>query len=154
MDPAEIVIAQDPNELTAAVNMAGCAAGPLVGGSLDVIRSCIGWGCPDFAGAILLLEAVDMFIGAIDRSLTQLLNSGLLDGLAGAAIGQFIRAGEQGPGKWSAVDVLADRLGGLGVPVLGGLPIGHGRWPHTIPLGTMATIDTAVGALSIAPAVE
>ncbi|WP_172629581.1 hypothetical protein [Streptomyces sp. NL15-2K] len=42
-------------------------------------------------------------------------------------------------------DVLRDRLTRLGVPVLGGLPAGHGPHPPTIPLGTQATIDTAAG---------
>ena len=153
MDPEDVVLERDPNELTAALEVGGQASGPLVGGNLDVIRSCIGWGCPKFEGAILLLEAVDMFIGAIDRSLTQLRNSRLLDGLAGIAIGQFIRAGEPGPDKWSVVDVLANRLSDLEVPILGGLPIGHGPRPHTIPLGTTATIDTNGGTLTIEPAV-
>ncbi len=153
MDPAPVTVMADSNEVTAPVVVAGKATGPLIGGNVDVLRSCVGWGCPSFAGAILLLEAVDMFIGAIDRSLTQLRSCGVLGGVAGVAVGQFIRAGAPEPGKWSAVEVLLDHLEPLGVPVLGGLPIGHGPRPHTIPLGTTATIDTASRTLEIAPAV-
>lgn len=153
MDPAPVMLTADENAGTARVIIDGRASGPLVGGNLDVVRSCVGWGCPSFAGAILLLEAVDMFIGAIDRSLTQLRNSGVLDGVAGIAVGQFIRAGEAQPGKWSAVEVLLDHLEPLGVPILGGLPIGHGPSPHTVPLGTTATIDTTTRTIEIAPAV-
>jgi muramoyltetrapeptide carboxypeptidase len=35
------------------------------------------------------------------------------------------------------------------VPILGGLPIGHGPEPDTIPLGATATIGVAAGALTI-----
>ena len=57
------------------------------------------------------------------------------------------------PGKWSVIDVLSDHFSGWGVPVLGGLPVGHGPHPPTIPLGTMATLDTAALTLTIDPGV-
>jgi hypothetical protein len=44
--------------------------------------------------------------------------------------------------------VLHDQLSELGVPILGGLPIGHGPHPLTVPLGTMATLDTMAGTLT------
>jgi len=69
----------------------------------------------------------------------------------GLAVGQFIRSAEPKPGKWSVVDVLYDQLAELGVPVLGGLPIGHGPHPPTVPLGTMATLDTMACTLTIEP---
>jgi muramoyltetrapeptide carboxypeptidase len=56
-------------------------------------------------------------------------------------------------GGWGIAHVLQDRLSRLGVPVLGGLPIGHGPHPPTIPLGTRATIDTAAATLTVEPAV-
>ena len=64
-------------------------------------------------------------------------------------MGQFIRSAEEKPGKWSVVDVLQDQLSPLGVPVLGGLPIGHGPYPATVPLGTVATLDTTTRTLTI-----
>ena len=51
-------------------------------------------------------------------------------------------------------DVLADRLGDLGVPVLGGLPIGHGYGQVTVPVGVPATLDVAAGTLTVEPAVR
>ena len=81
------------------------------------------------------------------------MKSGRLDGLRSVAVGQFIRCGEERPGKWSAMDVLRDRLSVLGVPVLGGLPIGHGPDPHTIPLGTQARLDTVTRSLTVEPGV-
>jgi muramoyltetrapeptide carboxypeptidase len=44
-------------------------------------------------------------------------------------------------------------VGDLGVPVLGGLRIGHGNGQLTVPPGTKATIDTAAGTLTVAPGV-
>lgn len=122
-----------------------------MGGNLGMIGRPVGWACPSFAGAILLIEAVDTFIGGIDGTLTQLRRSGCLDGLKGVAIGQFTRSAEPKPGKWSVIEVLYDHFAKLGVPVLGGLPIGHGRHPLTVPLGTMATVDTTARTLTIEP---
>jgi len=70
------------------------------------------------------------------------------------AVGQFIRSAEEKAGKWSIVDVLRNQLSPLGVPVLGGLPVGHGPCPLTIPLGTMARLDTAARTLTIDPGVS
>jgi muramoyltetrapeptide carboxypeptidase len=119
-----------------------------------MIGRSIGWACPSFAGAILFMEAVDMYIGQIDATLTQMRRSGCLDGMKGVAIGQFIRSAEPREGKWSAVDVLNDHFGNLGVPVLGGLPIGHGPHSPAIPLGTMASIEVDSGTLTIEPGVD
>ena len=101
-----------------------------------------------------LIEDVDKPIGRIDRTLTQLLRSGCLDELSGVAVGQFIRSAEPKLGKWSIVDLLQDQLSPLGVPVLGGLPIGHGPHPTTVPLGTRATLDTTACTLTIEPGVR
>ena len=47
------------------------------------------------------------------------------------AVGQYTECGgnPDDQGDWTAIDVLRDRLGRLGVPILGGLPIGHGAGP-------------------------
>lgn len=154
MDPQTVTIRRDPREITAKVVIDGAASGILMGGNLNMIGRAVGWVCPSFCDAILLIEAVDTFIGQIDSTLTQLRRSGCLEGLRGVAVGQFIRSAEPKPGKWSMIDVLYDQLGELGVPVLGGLPIGHGEHPPTVPLGTMATLDTAAGTLTVEPAVR
>jgi muramoyltetrapeptide carboxypeptidase len=154
MEPEQLTVYQDPREITAQVVIEGTARGILMGGNLNMIGLSVGWACPRFADAILLIEAVDTFIGGIDGALTQLRRSGCLDGLKGVAVGQFIRSTEPTRGKWSAIDVLYDRLGELGVPVLGGLPIGHGPHPLTVPLGTMATLDTRARTLTVEPGVR
>ena len=142
MDPQIVTIHQDAAEITAKVVLPGMASGVLMGGNLNLIGRAIGWACPSFAGALLFLEAVDTEIGQIDGVLTQLRRAGLLDGLRGVAVGQFIRSAEPKPGNWSVIDVLYDHFRMWDVPVLGGLPVGHGPHPPTIPLGTMARLDT------------
>ncbi|GAA5198199.1 LD-carboxypeptidase [Rugosimonospora acidiphila] len=158
MTDEPIVLHRDPNEVTAAVTVDGLATGILVGGNLDAIRTEAGAGLPNLRGAILFLEhQKGTGLGEVDRALTQLTRSGALDGLSGIALGQFLRFEEcdsdPSLGGWRIKDVLRDRLTHLGVPVLGGLPIGHGHHPPTLPLGTRATIDTAAGTLSVEPAV-
>lgn len=154
MDAESVVVRQDPREPTAALTTSGVATGILMGGTLSISSSAVGWACPRFEGMILLIEAVDQAIGSIDRSLTQLLRSRVLDGVAGVAVGQFIRSAEPRPGKWSMIEVLEERLSSLGVPVLGGLPIGHGPAPITIPLGTLARLDAGTGVLTISAGVS
>jgi muramoyltetrapeptide carboxypeptidase len=104
----------------------------------------------------VVLEAFGMRLGHIDRQLTMLTNAGLLRHVAGIAVGQYTDCGPDATtqGEWTAVDVLRDRLHRLGVPVLGGLPIGHGRPATAVPVGTMATLDADAGTLTVDPAVR
>ncbi|MFK4104039.1 LD-carboxypeptidase [Streptomyces sp. NPDC019531] len=158
MTTAPVTIHRDTSQASAAVTVEGTATGVLVGGNLDAIRTEAGAGLPNLKGAILFLEHQrGTGLGEADRALTQLTRTGALDGLHGVALGQFIGfdqdADDPTLGGWGIADVLRDRLTRLGVPVLGGLPAGHGPHPPTIPLGTEATIDTAAGTLTVQPAV-
>jgi muramoyltetrapeptide carboxypeptidase len=49
--------------------------------------------------------------------------------------------------------VLAERLVPLGVPILGGLPVGHGDQHAAVPLGTRAVLDAGNGTLTVDAAV-
>jgi len=145
-DPVQLT--RDPAEPSAAVTVPGTATGPLLGGNLTMLQA--GYGTrefPDLTGAILLFEDVDESAYSYDRMLTQLLRVGALDKVAGIAIGQFSNAASSG--GWTAAVAVQDRVGGLGVPVLGGLRIGHGNGQLTVPLGTRATIDTTAGTLRV-----
>ncbi|MBA6434280.1 S66 peptidase family protein [Streptomyces sp. GMR22] len=143
-----VIIHRDTSAASAAVTVEGTATGVLVGGNLDAIRTEAGAGLPSLEGTILFLEHQrGTGLGEVDRALTQLTRTGALEGLCGVALGQFLGfdqdADDPTLGGWGIADVLRDRLTRLGVPVLGGLPAGHGLHPPTIPLGTQATIDTA-----------
>ena len=70
--------------------------------------------------------------------------------MRGIALGRFPGFEDYVDRDWTLLDVLRERLAPLGVPVLGGLPLGHGVDPMAVPLGTMATIDTSAGTLTVA----
>lgn len=152
----QIVVEQNPDESTAQLTTSGTATGILLGGNQDMIATAAGWALPGFEGAILLLEAVGLGLGHIDRQLTNLRNAGHLDGIAGVAVGQYTDCGPDATthGSWTAMDVLRDHLNAWGVPVLGGLPIGHGARPVAVPLGTPATLDAGARTLTVAPGVR
>lgn len=136
MTADETVVAARPDEATHALSTAGVARGRLVGGHLETIAAGAGWALPPLAGAILLLEAVNMGIGQVDRLLTMLRKAGHLDGLAGVALGQFTGFDPV------ILDVLAGHLDTLDVPVLGGLPLGHGAAPCCVPVGADTILDS------------
>ncbi|MFI6329332.1 LD-carboxypeptidase [Micromonospora chersina] len=140
-------------EETYAVRVPGRAEGPLLGGNLCLITASIGTpDMPDLTGAVLLVEEVQEPPYKVDRMLTHLRRCGALDGIAGVAVGQFTECAD----GWDTTitDVLTDRLGDLGVPVLGGLPVGHGPDQLTVPVGTPAVLDATTGTLTVTPAVR
>jgi muramoyltetrapeptide carboxypeptidase len=157
MSTEPVVIRSSPDEPTSAVSSDGAsggrASGVLLGGNLCMLQSSIGTpDMPPLDCAILLLEDVSEPPYKIDRMLTHLERSGALDGLAGVALGQFTDCEDGWPVTSS--EVLSERLGRLGVPILGGLPIGHGRDQMSAPIGVPAEIDVEAGTLTVAPAVS
>ena len=66
------------------------------------------WMLPPLTDAILLLEAVSLQRGQMDRQLTMLRNSGALAGLAGIAIGQYTDCGRiyTNSKGWGVLDIL------------------------------------------------
>lgn len=151
-----VTVAARADEPTAALTTTGTASGILLGGNQDMVATATGWILPSLDGAILLLEAYNLRLGHIDRQLTMLEKSGRLRGIRGVAVGQYTAcdASPDDEHDWTAMNVLRDRVHRLGVPVLGGLPIGHGDNPIAVPLGTMATLDADSGTLTVAPAVH
>jgi muramoyltetrapeptide carboxypeptidase len=149
MTSGDIRIQARETEETAALTTGGTADGRLIGGNLDTISAAAGWSLPSLEGAILLLEAVSMFVGQIDRQLTMLRKAGHLDGIVGIAVGQFTDCFKPIDG-FTVIDLLRDHLGRLNVPILGGLPLGHGHQPVSTLVGAMASLDAGSGQLSIA----
>ena len=148
-----ITVQADPAALSAEVTVPGRATGVLVGGGVGAVINFVGAGLPSLDGAILCLEGAQN--PHFDRFLWGLLRSGVLNGIRGFAIGHLTGLDPEvaTPGPESAVTVLRDRIAGLGVPVLGGLPFGHMDDQVCLPLGTTATIDTAAGTLTAESAV-
>jgi muramoyltetrapeptide carboxypeptidase len=138
----------------------GRATGPLVGGCLSDLQHTFGtpWEVQT-EGAILFLEEAWYGPSLLERCLIHLRQAEKLDGVVGIVVGEMPYSdwGEGIGPDWPRVrtldDVLDERLGGLGVPVLYGLACGHGSVVATLPLGVDATLDADAGALTIgAPA--
>ncbi len=157
LDAAPVRVVRDPAAYSSAIERPGLAVGPLVGGNLRGVAGCVGVRMPSLRGAILLLEDErTVGLGQVDRQLTQLIRSGALDGLVGVALGHFSGfAGYEDRG-WSLREVLQDQLGALGVPILGGLDIGHGGVGDNggpdqtvVPIGALARLDATAGTLTV-----
>jgi muramoyltetrapeptide carboxypeptidase len=123
----------------------GTATGILTGGNLSLLASCTGTAGPAPDGSIVLLEDVNEEPYQIDRMVTQLLRAGWFTGVAGIALGSWTGCGE--PAAVHAV--LADLLGGLGIPMVWELGFGHVPAQLTIPLGIEATLDADAGTLTL-----
>lgn len=117
--------------------------GRVLGGNLTVLASLCGtpWQL-DARGAIVLLEDVGEAPYRLERCLCQLRDSGCLDGVVAIGLGEFSDCDPAGLDHSSA-DILRDALAPLGVPVLAGLPFGHGArndpWLH----GALAELRAA-----------
>ncbi|MEV7548531.1 LD-carboxypeptidase [Amycolatopsis sp. NPDC089917] len=149
------VLHRDPRATTVAAEVPGTVTGELVGGNLGTVAHAVGVELPSLAGTILFLEAERTIgLGQIDRQLTQLIRSGALRGVRGVALGRFPGFEDYTDRGWTLVDVFQDRLGSLGVPVLGGIDAGHGPDPLSLPLGPAAVLDTEAGTLTVEPAVR
>ncbi|MFE1248545.1 LD-carboxypeptidase [Streptomyces sp. NPDC058735] len=125
----------------------GRARGVTLGGCLSLLASDLGTPHAHAAarGGLLLLEDVGESPYRLDRYLTQLLRAGWLDGVAGIALGSWA-----GCGSYEELrTLLADRLGGLGVPVVEEFGFGHGEGALTMPLGVPAELNAAAGTLTL-----
>jgi muramoyltetrapeptide carboxypeptidase len=95
---------------------------------------------------LLFLEEVSEAPYRIDRMLTSLLVSGHLDHVAGFCIGDLSLDGTPP----AVLEVVRERLAPLGVPIVAGLPMGHGNINRCLPLGVLAELGD--GELRINPA--
>ena len=125
--------------------------GRLVVTNLTVATHLIGtrW-FPSLKGAILVLEDVGEAPYRVDRMLTQWRSSGVFKGLAGVACGRFSwKEDDVLPGDFSMEEILEERLGDLGVPLVMDLPLGHGLPNMALPLGREARLDARAGQLTL-----
>ncbi len=149
--PAGVLPFPDVGPARAETVVPGVAEGPLLGGNLSLVSSTLG---TPFAiraeGAILFLEEVGESSYRLDRLLTHLRLAGVLDAVAGIALGGFTESPDAGRPDVPATDaVLRDLLGGLRVPVAYGFPFGHIEPAWTLPMGVRARLDADAGTLAL-----
>ncbi len=142
-------VRSEPKRYGAALTTTGRASGPLSGGNLEMLARSVGVAGPNLAGHVLLVEINRAAgLGMVDRALTQLLLSGTLDDVVGVTVGELLGFDGYVDRDWTVLDVLRDRLGVLGVPILAGLPIGHLDDPVPVPLGVRCELDADAGTLT------
>ncbi|MGB3640209.1 MAG: LD-carboxypeptidase [Rivularia sp. (in: cyanobacteria)] len=129
----------------------GIASGKLLPANLTVATHLLGTPMqPELDGVILAIEDVGEAPYRIDRMLTQWRMSGALSKIAGVALGSFTRC--EAPANipsFSVSEVLRDRLGDLGIPVVSDLPFGHQAPNAALPVGVIATLDASEGVLTV-----
>jgi muramoyltetrapeptide carboxypeptidase len=117
------------------------AVGPVVGGNLALVHAMAAAGqlvVPE--GALLALEDVTERPYRVDRMLTSLRLGGHLGRAAAIVFGGFTQCDPGADG--TTVDrVLSETTAGLGIPVVGGAPFGHGAVNHPFVLGALARLD-------------
>lgn len=146
---------------TVTIVRSGVVSAPLVGGNITLLCASLGTPYqPSFKNKVLFFEDLDEKPYGFDRMLTQLINAGLLQQVAGIAIG--VNSGCRDPKartakeyRQSLADVFKERLLPLKVPVVAGLPFGHIPLNATLPVGVRVVLDGIKGDLVIAePAVR
>lgn len=104
---------------------------------------------PDLKDVILAIEDVGEAPYRLDRMLTHWRMSGAFTQLAGIAIGRFSNC--DAPAGYPSLtidEVLRNRLGDLGIPIVSGLPFGHDGENGVLPVGVPVKLDAEKGNLS------
>ncbi len=127
----------------------GVAEGRVTGGSLTLLAASLGtpWQVQT-RGRLLLLEEVGEKPYAVDRLISQLMLAGALDGVTGVGVGRLLGCTDRKRPSPEAEEVLLERLRPLGVPLVFGLPFGHGSPNLTFSMGTRARLDGGRGELT------
>ncbi len=136
---------------SAKVITGGVASGQIAGGNLSLLAALAGTDYePDFKNKIVLMEDIGEKPYRIDRMLTQLRQSYRLREAAGIALGLFVDCeADIGADSLSLMEVLEDRLSGLGVPVVYGFPFGHISNQVTFPIGLKAVLNAVDKSLEL-----
>jgi len=122
----------------------GETAGPLFGGTLTQLVSSLGtpYAFDPPTRCVLFIEDVSERPYRIDRMLTQLRLSGVLDRAAGLVFGEM-RSCDEPDGRVTARDVIRRVTKGFAGPIVYGFPSGHTTGPcWTLPLGVPVRLTT------------
>lgn len=116
----------------------GKTRGRLIGGNLSIICALLGTPfLPPFKDSIVFIEDRGESLYRIDRMLTQLKLSGIMDGIGGLIVGNF-----QDCGEIKELNKIILETINQDCPVYTGFPVGHGKDNIPLPLGAEAELDT------------
>ena len=124
--------------------------GRLTGGNLTLLASLVGTGyLPSWRGAIVLFEAINKAPETLDRELLQLHQAGAFDDVVGVVLGQFTDCTADDDDGIGVDRVIRFLVAHVDIPILAGLPIGHGRDSRAVVFGTNARLDPVDGTLTV-----
>ncbi len=128
----------------------GSVSGRLFPANLTVATHLLGTAYqPDLTDTIIALEDVNEEPYRLDRMLTHWRMVGAFKGVRGIALGRFSRCEAKGnSNSFTLEEVLRDRLGDLGIPIVSNLPFGHEGSNAILPVGMVAHLDGEQGILS------
>lgn len=127
----------------------GRGTGRITGGNLTLVASLMGTRYEiDTDGALLFLEDITEELYRVDRMLTQLALGGKFDGLAGVVFGKCTNCPVDRI-TFSLEELIRERFGSLGIPVIAGFAFGHIEEKLTLPIGMRATLDADAGTVII-----
>ncbi len=125
--------------------VSGTVTGKLLPANLTVATCLLGTTHePDLTGAILAFEDVTEAPYRLDRMLTHWRMSGKFEQVAGIAVGRFSHC--EPPANipsFTALEVLQERLGDLGIPIVANLSFGHDGVNAALPFGIPAKIEAS-----------
>jgi muramoyltetrapeptide carboxypeptidase len=123
----------------------GRAEGRAAGGNLSLMASLMGtpW-APDSEDTVLFIEEVNEPAYRLDRLWTQLASAPGFRGVRAVVCGTLHRCRPRAVcmARWS--EIVLDATGSR-VPVVSGLPFGHGATNLAFPIGAAVTVDTRAG---------
>ena len=128
----------------------GRAQGRVMGGNLAVLTALLGTGqLPDFRGAVVVLEDIGERPYKLDRMLTQHRQAKTFEGVKAVVIGQLTGCDPRPEADFKTLDVVAENLAHLDVPVLSNVALGHEGSSRAVTLGATGIVDTMDATFTI-----
>ena len=122
----------------------GTSKGQITGGNLSLLVASLGTEYElDTNGKILFIEEIGEYTYRVDRMLQQLRLAGKLKNIKGIIIGDFNKVNKEAIEDMSLDQVFEENFKDLNIPIIKGVNSGHVRPFITVPIGSMATIDTS-----------
>ena len=129
----------------------GSAVGTLIGGNLSVLASLVGTPyLPDTTKSLLFLEEISEAPYRVERMLTQLAQSGVLDNALAAMLGVFVKGDAQvGEESLTLTQALDDHFAARSIPSVYGLSFGHIASQWILPIGVQARFDADAKSVTL-----